>query len=123
MARTFYRFLIVGCSGVLVNSATLFMLYQVLRLPLILSSALSVEVAIASNFIGNDLWTFRRTGRSLSRFVKFNLVSLGGLVVTTGTAWLLVQHGGMHYLLANLTGIGLAAMCNFVANLKWTWRR
>lgn len=100
----------------------LFLLYQLAGMPFVLASALSVELAIASNFVWNDRWTFQRTSRSLARFAKFNLVSLGGLLVTTGTAYLLVQQGGVHYLLANLAGIGLAALCNFVANVAWTWR-
>jgi putative flippase GtrA len=122
VALTFVRFMLVGGSGVLVNSATLFVLYQVLGLPLICASAVAVEIAIASNFVWNDRWTFKRSGHAFSRFVKFNLVSLGGLVVTTGTAWLLVQRAEMNYLVANLAGISLAALCNFVANLMWTWR-
>lgn len=122
MALTLTRFLLVGGSGVLVNSAMLFVLYQIVGLPLIFASALSIELAIANNFIWNDRWTFRRAGRSLSRFAKFNLVSLGGLVVTTGTAWLLVQTAEMNYLLANLAGISLAALCNYAANIAWTWR-
>jgi dolichol-phosphate mannosyltransferase len=116
------RFLIVGASGVAVNSLALLVLYQIAHLPLLVASALSVELAIASNFIWNDWWTFRRSSRSLRRFAKFNVVSLGGLIVTTSTAWLLVQQAGVNYMLANLAGIGLATACNFVANLAWTWR-
>jgi len=119
---TFVRFLLVGGSGVLVNSATLFVLYQLLGLPLLWASAMAVELAIASNFIWNDRWTFQRTSRSVSRFIKFNIVSLGGLVVTTATAWLLVQAADINYLVANLAGISLAAACNFAINLLWTWR-
>jgi dolichol-phosphate mannosyltransferase len=122
VTATLARFLLVGASGVLVNSATLFVLYQVLGLPLLYASAMSVEVAIANNFVWNDRWTFQRAGRRASRFVKFNLVSLGGLAVTAGTAWLLVQQADTNYLFANLAGITLAAMCNFVANWLWTWR-
>jgi dolichol-phosphate mannosyltransferase len=107
---------------VLVNSAALFVLYQLAGLPLLYASAMSVELAIAHSFIWNDRWTFQRAGLSLSRFIKFNLVSLGGLVITTGTAWLLVQQADINYLFANLAGISLAAACNFAGNLAWTWR-
>jgi dolichol-phosphate mannosyltransferase len=116
------RFVVVGGSGVLVNSCALFLLYQLVGLPLVVASALSVELAIAHNYVWNDGWTFGRTRRSLARFLKFNLVSLAGLLLTTTTAWLLVQQAGVNYLLANLAGIGLATMCNFVANAQWTWR-
>lgn len=122
MTLTFARFLLVGGSGVLVNSAALFVFYQLVGLPLLYASAMSVEFAIANNFIWNDRWTFRPVGRPLSRFLKFNLVSLGGLLITTATAWVLVQQADFNYLLANLTGISLAALYSFAANLTWTWR-
>jgi putative flippase GtrA len=119
---TFIRFLVVGGSGVVVNSAALFVLYGLAGLPLVVASALAVELAITHNFLWNDRWTFKRTSRSISRFLKFNLVSLMGLAITTATAWLLVQQGGVNYLLANLAGIALATTCNFLANVQWTWR-
>jgi dolichol-phosphate mannosyltransferase len=122
VTATFVRFMVVGGTGVLVNSATLFVLYQVVGLPLIYATAMSVEVAIANNFVWNDRWTFQRAGRRASRFLKFNLVSLGGLAVTAATVWVLVQQANTNYLFANLAGIALAAMCNFVANWLWTWR-
>jgi dolichol-phosphate mannosyltransferase len=121
-ARTLGRFLLVGGSGVLVNSLALFLLYGKAGLPLLVASALSVELAITNNFVWNDWWTFGYRRRSLVRFVKFNLVSLMGLAVTTSTAWLLVHQAGINYLVANLAGIGLATACNFLASAQWTWR-
>jgi putative flippase GtrA len=124
-ARRLPRFLVVGASGVVVNTLATYVLYERVHLPLIAASALAVELAIASNFVWNDRWTFQRTGTSFSqfaRFARFNLVSLGGLIVTVSTAWLLVQLGGVNYLIANLAGLGLATTCNFVANVQWTWR-
>jgi putative flippase GtrA len=117
------RFLLVGGLGVLVNSLALFVLHQLLRLPLVMASLLAVELAIANNFFWNNRWTFGRKDLSLRRFLTFNLVSLGGLAITTGTLWLLVTHHGVAYLLANLVGIGLATCWNFSMSLLWTWRK
>jgi dolichol-phosphate mannosyltransferase len=107
---------------VLINSLALFLLYGKAGLPLVVASAVSVELAITNNFVWNDRWTFGCSAPSWLRFVKFNLISLVGLAVTTGTAWLLVQQAGVNYLVANLAGIGLATACNFLANAQWTWR-
>ena len=117
------KFLVVGGSGVIVNMVTLVTLYQFGHLPLALSSALAVEVSILNNFIWNNHWTFGQHSLSPSRFAKFNLVSLAGLVVTTTTVWLLSSTFGMHYVLANIVGIGLASVWNFSVNLVWTWGR
>lgn len=117
----FIKFLLVGGLGVVVNSLALFVLHQLMRLPLVVASLLAVELAIVNNFLWNDRWTFGRKKRSLRRFFQFNLVSCGGLVITTGTLWVLATHLAAPYLLANLVGIGLATCWNFGINLLWTW--
>lgn len=117
------KFLVVGGTGAVVNTAALACLHQLLALPLVLASVLAVELSIASNFFWNDRWTFGRRWPSWRRFLKFNLVSLGGLVITTATLWALVTDLHSQYLLANLFGIMLATCWNFVINVLWTWKR
>jgi dolichol-phosphate mannosyltransferase len=123
LASRLGKFLVVGGTGVVLNNAALYAFYQLLRLPLITASALAVSLAISNNFVLNDRWTFQhpRDAASLSRFVRFCLVSLGGLLVTTSTLWALVTYLDVQYLLANLVGIALATASNFIVNLKWTW--
>jgi len=115
------KFLVVGGIGVLVNSFVLFVLFQWGHLPLVIASILATELAIINNFYCNDRWTFKQPHITLSRFARFNLVSLSGLLITTGTLWVLAGHMGLYYLVANLLGIGLATVWNFVVNSLWTW--
>lgn len=115
------KFLVVGATGVLVNSLALLLLVQGTHLPLVVASALSAELAIVNNFYWNDRWTFGRTRPSVRRFARFNLVSLAGLVITTATVWVLVSHLGLYYLAANLLAIVLATAWNFAVNSWWTW--
>ena len=125
-ARRFARpgkYLVVGGTGAVVNSAGLVFFHQLLALPLVLASMLAVEISIASNYLLNDRWTFGRRWPSWRRFLKFNLVSCGGLIITTATLWALVTGMRSPYLLANLFGIVFATAWNFGINLLWTWRR
>jgi len=115
------KFLVVGGIGVLVNNFVLFILFQRVHLSLVIASILATELAIISNFYCNDRWTFKQTRISLSRFARFNLVSLSGLLITTSTLWVLASHMGLYFLVANLLGIGLATIWNFVVNSLWTW--
>lgn len=115
------KFLVVGGSGVLVNSLALLLLFQGAHLPLVVASILSAELAIGNNFWWNDRWTFKGTQLSWHRFARFNLVSLGGLVITTCTLWILAGQLHVYYLAANLLGIALATAWSFVANSFWTW--
>jgi dolichol-phosphate mannosyltransferase len=115
------RFLVVGGLGVAVNTVALFLLHQQAHLPLALASVLAVEVAIGWNFIWNNRWTFGRRDLSLGRFARFNLVSLDGLAITTAAVWTLASAVGLHYLVANLVGIGLATSWNLAGSFIWTW--
>jgi dolichol-phosphate mannosyltransferase len=115
------KFLVVGGTGVVLNNVALYAFYQMLRLPLVVASALAVTLAIANNYLLNDRWTFSRQAASLRRFLRFTLVSLVGLIITTATLWALVTLLGVHYLVANVVGIALGTGSNFLGNLNWTW--
>ena len=115
------KFLVVGGLGTLVNTGILIIFYHLLHLALVVASALATELAIGHNFLWNDHWTFGRRGMSLHRFVRFNVVSLGGQCVTVVTLWMLVGYARLHFVVANLIGIGLAVIWNFAVNMHWTW--
>ena len=115
------KFLVVGGVGTLVNTVALVILYQQLHLALVASSALATELAIGHNFVWNDYWTFGRRRLTLNRFARFNVVALGGQCITILTLWMLVRFGGVHYVAANLVGVGLALIWNFTVNVHWTW--
>ena len=121
VARQFAKFCLVGGSGVIVNSGLLFMLVEWLHLRLFVASPVAVEASILNNFLWNNLWTFRARSVQLPRLAKFNLVSLGGMVITTGVLYFLAEHGGLHYLVANLIAIVVATLWNFALNFLWTW--
>lgn len=89
-------FCLVGASGVVVDMGVLALLVTWTPLPLWLAKAVACEVAIASNFLGNDRWTFRGTGGGPGRghrFLRFNGVALAGLMLNV-TAFAVLVHGG-----------------------------
>ena len=120
-ARRFVKFCLVGGSGVALNTAVLYGLTESAQMSLAIASPLAVEVAILNNFYWNNAWTFRARGVELGRLVKFNLVSLVGMAITTGVLLALVNNFDIHYLIANLFGIGVAMVWNFLINFFWTW--
>ncbi len=121
VARQFVKFCLVGGSGVVVNMALVYALHEWLRLALLLASPIAVEASILNNFFWNNLWTFRAGRAELSRLAKFNLISLGGMAITTGILTFLVSHYGVYWPIANLIAIGVATIWNFVLNFAWTW--
>ncbi|MBN1169262.1 glycosyltransferase [Candidatus Woesebacteria bacterium] len=85
--QKFIKFGTVGFIGYLVNASGLF-LFTKAEAPGWLAWAGSTELAIISNFIINNLWTFKEqkiTGlkKWISKFLQFNLTSIGALLIQT----------------------------------------
>jgi dolichol-phosphate mannosyltransferase len=123
------RFCGVGFSGIFVNEGALQFFTEIGGLYYVYSSFLAVELAILSNFILNECWTFRDQSRQepnlmarLKRFVKFNVICATGASLNILTLWALTEWIGLHYLVSNLAGIGIAFLWNYGLNSHLTWR-
>lgn len=121
------RFSAVGASGVIVNMIVL-TATTAFGLDYLLGGLLAVESAIVWNFILNELWSFRDFARRapqpaarLGRFFKFNLFCAGGAVLNLAVLWGLTALAGLHVLVSNLIGIGLAMIWNYGMNANVTW--
>ncbi|MBZ8181845.1 glycosyltransferase [Oscillatoria salina] len=127
--RRFFRFGVVGFSGVFVDLAVFFLLRELIGLGLTRSAILSAEVAIINNFFGNDLWTFGDISRQQrgwqkrsKRLLKFNLICLSGLTLNVLLVNLLFNVFGFNEYLAKLVAIAAVTLWNFWFNLKLSWR-
>lgn len=131
--RRFIKFCVVGASGVPVNLACTWFGYHVLftlqsdELRKAFSFLLGIAVSIFTNFVLNDLWTWKdrekaASGGFLGRMARFYLVSAVGASLQFGTAMGLSVWLGVHYLLAQAAGIALATAVNYAANNLWTFR-
>ena len=96
------------------------LLYRRLHMPLVATSFLAAELAVGSNYLLHDGWTFAGRSPSLRQFAKFNAASLGGLAVNVLSVWLLV-HLGLGIVLANLAGIAAGFAVNLVLSATWVW--
>jgi len=130
-AKAFFRFALVGLSGVFVDMAVLYLLHSGLDLPLTRSKILAAEIAILNNFLWNDLWTFASISRQqkgwsprFKRFLKFNAICLAGLVLNVLILNVIYNliFGQKWAYLANLIAIGFVTIWNFWLNLKLSWR-
>lgn len=121
------KFMAVGLTGVLVNLIVLWALTDIGHVYYLLSAICGIETSILSNFLLNDLWTFKdrkKTGISywVHRLLKFNLISLPSFPMQLIVMGLLKEIFGMYYLLAAFIGIVVVFIWNFVANSLWTWK-
>jgi len=65
---------------------------------------------------------FSRMGERLSRYLRFNVVGIGGFVVQLSALALLVHVAGMWYVMASALAVEAAVLHNFVLHERWTWR-
>ena len=126
--RRFIKFTLVGASGVGVDEGTAYILLYIAGLkPLELVLTLSAATAIFTNFVLNDIFTFRDRRLPglktwLSRLFKFYVFCLAGVGIKVVVASLLYNTMNLPELLANLFGIVVAMMWNFLLNNRWTWK-
>jgi dolichol-phosphate mannosyltransferase len=125
----FIRFGLVGFSGVFVNMAALYVLRNFCNLELTRSLILAAELAIISNFLWNDVWTFGEISRQqrglrqrLKRLLKFNTICLMGLILNVLLVNVMFNIFGMNEYLANLIAILAVTLWNFWINMKLSWR-
>jgi putative flippase GtrA len=81
----FFKFLIVGTIGAIVDFGTFNLLTSLLGIWSVLASALSFTAAITSNFIWNYYWTYpdSRSKPLRKQAFQFALVNLVGLAIRT----------------------------------------
>jgi putative flippase GtrA len=115
------KFGVVGFVGILINTGLLYLLSRRLDLPLVLSAGVAVELAVISNFVLNSSWTFA-CQPSLPRFARFNVASLAGLGVNVTGVWLLTRLG-VYLLAADLIGVVLGVVINYLFSVLWVWGR
>jgi dolichol-phosphate mannosyltransferase len=122
--RRLLRFGLVGLSGVLVNLAVMAALVELGGLNEAVAAGCAAETAILTNFALNDRWTFADAPTGLStigRAARYNLVALGGLLVSVAIVAGLTRGLGLHYLPANLLAIGAAFGWNYVLTSQFAW--
>jgi dolichol-phosphate mannosyltransferase len=118
----FIKFNLVGLTGVFVNEGLLILLVSS-GVYYIYASAVAIEVSIISNFVLNDLWTFRdrRHGHVVGRLLKFNGLMLVGLAVNLAILYLGTDLLNINYALSNLAGIAVAFLVRYWLSVKYAW--
>src|SRR5690349_7279350 len=122
----FVRFLLVGVSGLVVNSLALYAFTELATLPLLISAAIATQVSTLWNFGLTETWVFgkRETERPfLQRLVSFLLINNLLLLLRGPIMTLLVDRGGVHYLIANLVSLFAMTVLRYLLADKWIWNK
>ena len=131
LMNSFVRFCLVGSCGVLVDMLTLYLLSDpsTLHWGLTRSKIIGAQLALISNFLMNDAWTFaahvgadQGIRAKFHRLLKFEVLCGIGLVLNILTLNMLFNLFGMDRYLANGIAIVLVTAWNYSLNLKLGWR-
>ncbi len=133
--RQRYRFLkfgMVGLSGVVINQVAIWLCQEHLftgvddfSLRLNLSMAVGILLAMTNNFHWNRRWTWKDRERAqelpiVHQYLQYAAANWAGIVAQVAITNLLTRW--MPYLLANLFGICVGCVVNFLINDLWTYR-
>lgn len=123
----FTRFFAVGGIGFIINSIILEILVKMGWHPTF-ASIIGAELAIVSNFLLNNLWTFhsRRVFgmKLLLKLIQFNITSVGAIAIQAGTIATGVYFFGMtEYRIFYLIGVSIGLVWNYMIYSHVIWKK
>jgi dolichol-phosphate mannosyltransferase len=120
----FVRFLLVGLSGLFVNSGALFAFTELAGIHYVISAAIATQVSTLWNFGLTETWVFgrRETERPfVQRLVSFLLVNNLLLILRGPIITWMVGRLGVHYLISNLVSLFVMTVLRYLLADKWIW--
>lgn len=120
----FMKYAAVGLSGVIVNVSVLQALKHLTALTYQSRLVIAIGAAMLSNFLLNNRFTFRDTeaGSVALRMLLFILVCAVGWAINYSVANALFQHVYAQEIVADLAGIFIATIWNYVGSKTIVWR-
>jgi dolichol-phosphate mannosyltransferase len=121
----FVLFCLVGAIGIGVHFSALTIAFDLIGLAFVWAQTIATVVAIGSNFVINNVLTYRDRRLSgatfLTGLVRFYLISAAGLVSNIGVSdWLFVN--AQKWWVAGLAGAVVSVVWNYVAASLFVWR-
>jgi dolichol-phosphate mannosyltransferase len=117
-------FLLVGGSGVVVNSLLLAAATEWLGLHYLVSAAVATVGSTIWNFIFTEVWVFQNRPTAQERplrFTLFLLMNVGALALRGPILFMLTSGLGIHYLLSNLISLAALMLIRFAFADKLIW--
>lgn len=121
--KPFLKYCTVGVSGTLLDLGSLYLLVEYAHLEVLVAATISFLLAVINNFTWNKTWTFKNREKNYRKqFIKFFIVSMGGLILNTGFMFLFVNIIGIWYMIAKAMTSCFVLTWNFLGNKYWTFK-
>jgi putative flippase GtrA len=119
-SRAMVRWWIVGIVFMGVNVGSLYVLVDLLTLPVIFSTLIAAEAGALLRFIINDRWVFNQRGITWRRLWQYHVAIAGSFTIWWACTNVIVLLGG-HYLVASIIGMGCSVLLSMITNFFWIW--
>ena len=146
----FIKFLLVGCSNVIMSFGVFYVLYEHWRIGSIVLGTLgtlgeevnrlllvwgieSVDGTVATvsgylcgtvnSFLWNRAWTFKSNGSMAGQFPRFLLLNVLCLLFSALSMLIFVDAMNFPYLIVWLTTMSLVTIANFFGNKWWVFKK
>jgi putative flippase GtrA len=115
MIFKFFKFIIVGFLGMVVDFSITILLKEKLKVHRYISSSAGFTFAASSNYLFNRLWTFESNNpKVLIEYGTFILISLIGLIINNLFLYLFEKK--IRFYFAKFLAIIVTSIWNFIAN-------
>lgn len=123
MIEQFFKFCVVGGSGVFVDFGITYLFKEVVKLNKYISNSLGFLCAASTNYILNRVWTFENTDPDITaQYMKFLGIAAIGLAINNLTIYLLHEKWHLNFYLAKLLAIGVVTFWNFFMNYFFNFK-
>ena len=116
------RYALVGILGTLVYYASLWVLVETFRIPVMTATSIAFLLVTVENYLLHYLWTFNINILHKTAFPRFVMMNAAGFCLN----WLImsvgVQHMGLYYLWVQALAIVVVVFWNYVLGLAWIFR-
>jgi dolichol-phosphate mannosyltransferase len=120
----FLKFVVVGASGILINSAALALATDSLHIYYLISAAIATVASTTWNFILTEWWVFKIRPTSegrIKRFLLFFVMNNVALLFRTPIIYVLTTVLGMYYLLSNFISLAILTVLRYFLADGFIW--
>lgn len=115
MIFKFFKFIIVGFSGMIVDFSITILLKEKLKVNRYISNSAGFTIAASSNYLFNRFWTFESNNpKVFVEYSTFILISLIGLIINNLVIYLIEKK--LKFYFAKFLAIIITSIWNFTAN-------
>jgi putative flippase GtrA len=116
------RFGLVGLAATAVHMLIVWLLIEMITVPILVANLIAFLTAFGVSFTGNYVWTFASPGSPKSAMCRFFLISSGAFAANTVILALLARSEWLTPALAALCAAVVIPLITYVASRLWGFK-